>query len=224
MADYKMPSLGADMDTGTLLEWKVKPGDTVRKGQIVAIVDTEKASLEIEIFFEGVVEELLVHAGEKVAVGVVIARVRTPGEAGEALPREGDAPLREGEALPKEGEAPLREGEALPKEGEAPLREGEAPLREGEAPAEPKPAGETHEPVAEGPAPPAPHVPHVTPVAKKIAAEKGVDISVVRGSGIEGAVTRADVEKAATGAAPPAQRSRLSRDAWPRSAASICRA
>jgi pyruvate dehydrogenase E2 component (dihydrolipoamide acetyltransferase) len=91
MADYKMPSLGADMDSGTLLEWKVKPGDTVKKGQIVAVVDTEKASLEIEIFFEGVVEELPDHEGEKVAVGTVTPRA-LPGEAAWRLGEGGEVP------------------------------------------------------------------------------------------------------------------------------------
>jgi pyruvate dehydrogenase E2 component (dihydrolipoamide acetyltransferase) len=81
MADFNMPMLGADMDAGTLLEWRVKPGDRVHRGDVVALVDTEKAAVEIEIFLDGVVEELVVPTGIKVPVGTLLARVRTEGEA-----------------------------------------------------------------------------------------------------------------------------------------------
>jgi pyruvate dehydrogenase E2 component (dihydrolipoamide acetyltransferase) len=76
MADFTMPALGADMDAGTLLEWRVKPGDAVKRGDIVAVVDTDKAEIEVEIFEDGVVEELLVEEGTKVPVGEPLARVR----------------------------------------------------------------------------------------------------------------------------------------------------
>ena len=56
MGEFRMPSLGADMDVGTIIEWLVKPGDAVRRGQIVAVVDTAKAAIEIEAFEEGVVD------------------------------------------------------------------------------------------------------------------------------------------------------------------------
>jgi pyruvate dehydrogenase E2 component (dihydrolipoamide acetyltransferase) len=73
MADFTMPSLGADMEEGTLLEWLVKPGDTVHKGDIVAVVDTAKAAVEVESFVEGVVQQLLVSPGTTVPVGQVLA-------------------------------------------------------------------------------------------------------------------------------------------------------
>ncbi|HUW16080.1 MAG TPA: biotin/lipoyl-containing protein, partial [Actinomycetes bacterium] len=57
MADFRMPSLGADMDEGTLVEWLVAPGDTVRRGDSVAVVDTAKAAIEVEVFTDGVVQE-----------------------------------------------------------------------------------------------------------------------------------------------------------------------
>jgi pyruvate dehydrogenase E2 component (dihydrolipoyllysine-residue acetyltransferase) len=75
MSDFVMPSLGADMDTGTLLEWYVKPGDTVKRGDIVALVDTSKAEIEIEIFEDGAIGELLVQEGSRVPVGTVLATV-----------------------------------------------------------------------------------------------------------------------------------------------------
>jgi pyruvate dehydrogenase E2 component (dihydrolipoyllysine-residue acetyltransferase) len=70
-----MPSLGADMDEGTVLEWLVHPGDRVHKGDIVAVVDTAKAAVEVETFVEGVVAELLVDEGSKVPVGTPLARI-----------------------------------------------------------------------------------------------------------------------------------------------------
>lgn len=80
MIDFKLPSLGADMDEGTLLTWHVKPGDAVKRGQVVAVVDTSKAAVDVEIWQDGVVTELLVQAGEKVPVGTVLARLLAPGE------------------------------------------------------------------------------------------------------------------------------------------------
>jgi pyruvate dehydrogenase E2 component (dihydrolipoamide acetyltransferase) len=70
-----MPSLGADMDEGTLLEWLVAPGDTVHKGDVVAVVDTAKAAVEVESFVEGVIEQLLVEPGTTVPVGEALARL-----------------------------------------------------------------------------------------------------------------------------------------------------
>ena len=69
MGEFRMPSLGADMDEGTIVEWLVKPGDAVRRGQIVAVVDTAKAAIEVEVFEEGVVTEILVGTGDQVAGG-----------------------------------------------------------------------------------------------------------------------------------------------------------
>ncbi|MFM8445568.1 MAG: dihydrolipoamide acetyltransferase family protein [Methylococcus sp.] len=79
MLEFKLPSLGADMDEGTLLDWKVKPGDTVRKGQIVATVDTSKAAVDVEIWFDGSIEELKVSPGERIPVGAVMATLRELG-------------------------------------------------------------------------------------------------------------------------------------------------
>ncbi len=79
-----MPALGADMDEGTLNEWLVKPGDTVTRGQVVAVVETTKAAVEIECWHDGVVAELLVPIGQTVAVGTPLARLLEPGESAQA--------------------------------------------------------------------------------------------------------------------------------------------
>ena len=69
MGMFTMPSLGADMDEGTLLEWLVEPGAAVHKGDVVAVVDTAKSAIDIEVFEDGVVAELLVDPGTSVPVG-----------------------------------------------------------------------------------------------------------------------------------------------------------
>ncbi len=80
MIEFTMPALGADMDEGTLDEWLVKPGDTITRGQIVAVVETTKAAVEIECWHEGVVAELLVPVGQTVAVGTPLATLTESGE------------------------------------------------------------------------------------------------------------------------------------------------
>ena len=80
MIRFELPSLGADMDEGTLLEWRVQPGDTVKRGQVVAVVDTSKAAVDVEIWHDGVVAELLVQPGQKIPVGTLLATLLAPGE------------------------------------------------------------------------------------------------------------------------------------------------
>jgi pyruvate dehydrogenase E2 component (dihydrolipoamide acetyltransferase) len=75
MIEFRMPSLGADMEAGTLVEWLVKPGDTVKRGDVVAVVETQKGAIEIEIFNAGVMSELVVPVGQRVPVGTLLARV-----------------------------------------------------------------------------------------------------------------------------------------------------
>ena len=87
MIEFKMPALGSDMDEGTLDEWLVKPGDKVTRGQIVAVVETTKAAVEIECWQEGTVSELLVPVGETVEVGTPLAMLLAPGERAEKRPR-----------------------------------------------------------------------------------------------------------------------------------------
>ncbi|MGZ5405819.1 MAG: biotin/lipoyl-containing protein, partial [Nocardioides sp.] len=73
MSDFTMPSLGADMESGMLLEWLVAPGDRVHRGDLMAVVDTDKSAVEIESFTDGVVERLLVEPGTRVPVGAPLA-------------------------------------------------------------------------------------------------------------------------------------------------------
>ena len=105
MIDFVMPSLGADMDEGTLDQWLVKPGDSVSRGQVVAVVDTTKAAVEIECWHDGTVQELLVPVGETVEVGTPLARLLESGET--ALPPK-SAARKPATATPPAKSAPHR--------------------------------------------------------------------------------------------------------------------
>jgi pyruvate dehydrogenase E2 component (dihydrolipoamide acetyltransferase) len=133
MLEYKMPSLGADMDSGTLIQWHVKPGDAVKRGDIIADVETEKGVIEAEVWTPGTVAELIIQTGQKVPVGTVLALLIT------------------------------EEGEAVA-----------APLPISIAPSEKRL--------------------RVSPLARKAAAELGIDLALVSGKGEGGAITQTDIE------------------------------
>ena len=165
-----MPSLGADMEVGTILQWLVKPGDTVKRGDIVAVVDTEKATIEIEIFQSGVIDSIVIPEGQEVPVGTLLAIIRGDGEV--AAPAAAPAPVPPPLAAPKP--APV------------------APPPRVAAPIVPKPA------VAP------PHRLRVSPLAMRVALDLKVDLATVKGTGPDGAITKADVERAAKAPQPVA--------------------
>ena len=191
-----MPSLGADMDAGTVSKWMVKPGDEVHRGDIVAVVETEKSTIEVEIFESGVIEEILVPEGEQVAVGTVLARVATA-----AIPAPGRA--RGGQPAAK---APAPK-QAEPK-ARARREKSTAKAPVGGEEATPK-ARARARPASQPPPPPpgraaSAEVPALvtSPMVRHLAEVRHVDLTRVTGSGPGGSVTRADVEHAgpATGA------------------------
>jgi len=118
MVEFRMPTLGADMEAGTLVEWLVKPGDEVKRGQVVAVVETQKGAIEIEIWENGTVDRLVVETGRKVPVGEVLALLRAPGEAVAAAPV---AQARRIEPPPRPEAAPPAPPRAAPAPG-APAR------------------------------------------------------------------------------------------------------
>ena len=99
MSDFRMPSLGADMDKGKVVEWLKKPGDHIARGDVVAVVETQKGAFEIEVFEEGVLSEILVAVGSEVPVGAVLARIDGVG----AAPPAAAPPL-----MPPPPEPPVR--------------------------------------------------------------------------------------------------------------------
>ena len=110
MSEFRMPALGAEMQSGTLVDWRVKPGDHVKHGDVVAEVETEKGVIEVEIFENGVVDSLVVQPGQKVPVGATLAMVRTNGKETEAqvLPAAGSPAARETETATEKRFQPPR--------------------------------------------------------------------------------------------------------------------
>jgi pyruvate dehydrogenase E2 component (dihydrolipoamide acetyltransferase) len=86
MSEFRMPSLGADMEFGTVVDWRVKPGDSVKRGDVVALVETEKGVIEVEIFDNGVIESIAVQPGQKVPVGTPLAILKGNGAAAKPQP------------------------------------------------------------------------------------------------------------------------------------------
>ncbi|MER6630280.1 dihydrolipoamide acetyltransferase family protein [Streptomyces sp. NPDC000987] len=193
MAEFTMPSLGADMDEGTLLEWLVSPGDPVRRGDPVAVVETAKSTIEVECFETGTMTELLVEPGTTVPVGTPLALIgpaaeKTAEPEGAGRPHKPGKPAKAG----KRG-APAEAGRA---EERGPARQ--APKKA--APAAPVPVPEP------APEPPADRLPgHVEagPLVRHLAEHGDVDLENLHGSGPGGRVTRTDVERAAAARAAP---------------------
>ena len=133
-----MPSLGADMEAGTLVQWLKHAGDAVRRGDIIAVVDTQKGAIEIEVFEDGVIDRVEIAVGQKVPVGTVLAVIRGAGAQAAPTPS-------------------------------APIAQRESSERQ-----------------------------RISPAARKLAADLGVDPAGVHGTGPQGAITREDVERAVT--------------------------
>lgn len=180
MATFTMPSLGADMEEGTLLEWLVKPGDTVRKGDIVAVVDTAKAAVEVETFVDGVVQELLVAPGTTVPVGQVLATF------GETAPTAASTPTAAPVAAPTgprpappQVHSPLvrRQAERLGVDLTHVVGTGRAGV------VTRRDVTRAAEAIATRPARPEPSTPgariRVAPYARRLAEELGVDLSAL---------------------------------------------
>ena len=187
------------MEHGKIVEWLVKPGDYVRRGDLVAVVDTDKTVMDVESFQEGVVAELLVDLGETVPVGTPLARItQTPADVG--VPRQEAAPPRAGAAAAAVAAVAVTANEAPPVA--PPVRhlahrlgvdtarihgtgKGGAITRadvEHAVAAAPSAAGRVRS----------------SPRARRLAAELGVELSAVSGTGPEGTVSVADVQHAAT--------------------------
>jgi pyruvate dehydrogenase E2 component (dihydrolipoamide acetyltransferase) len=132
MGEFRMPSLGADMTDGTLVQWSVQAGDRVNRGDIIAVVGTDKADIEVEVYESGVVEKLIAQPGDRLPVGATIAFIRAEGEA----------------AAPSLDKTPT------------------------------------------------PRV-RASPLARRLAEEKGIDLGTVQGTGPQGVIERRDVEMAA---------------------------
>jgi len=143
MIEFKMPSLGADMEDGILRQWRKKVGDVVKHGDIIADVETQKGLIEIEVFDEGKIESLLIKKDQKVPVGTVMALINPQ------INRQ----LTVLTKVKSNGELKIKKALAEP-----------------------------------------PKKVKISPLAKQIAEDNKIDISVLKGSGEDGAITKADVE------------------------------
>jgi pyruvate dehydrogenase E2 component (dihydrolipoamide acetyltransferase) len=167
-----MPSLGADMDAGTITQWLVKPGDRVHRGDIVAVVDTDKADVDVEIFEDGVIDRILVPEGEKVPVGTPLAALAAARAAtAEEPPRPLPEPAPPPEPVPIPEPIPPPNPEPPPVPGPPPIPQGRAAPRPERT---------------------------LSPVLRRLARHLEVDLDTIVGSGPTGAITRADIEAAAT--------------------------
>ncbi len=92
-SEFRLPALGADMDEGTIVQWNVAPGSVVKRGDVVAVVETDKGAIDVEIFQDGVVREIVVQPGTKVPVGTVLALLEGP-EAPSAAEASSPPPTR----------------------------------------------------------------------------------------------------------------------------------
>jgi len=215
MIEFTLPSLGSEMDDGTVLEWKVGVGDRVERGQVVAVVDTSKAAIDVECWHEGTVHEIRARVGEKIPVGAVMATLLEPGEQPAAAPLRSSDPGRHETAdvgAPSQAPAPRTPTAPTPAAARTGTRGRVTPAARRRARAlgiEPDglrgsgPGGAVTLADIEGmesvqaPANP----PAVSPAARRHARERGVDIAAVTGSGPRGAITVTDVERAAASAA-----------------------
>jgi pyruvate dehydrogenase E2 component (dihydrolipoamide acetyltransferase) len=173
----EMPKLSDTMTEGTLLKWRKKEGDKVSAGDVIAEVETDKATMEMEAFDDGILHKFLVNEGSKVPIGGKVALLLGKGE---QPPADGDAPPA-ADSGPSDKKAP-----AL-----APDSSGEkaAPAPSAPAATSPKSAKSAGGRVK------------ASPLARKIAAAKGVDLGSIEGSGPGGRIVRKDVENAQPGAA-----------------------
>jgi len=153
MIEFKMPSLGADMEDGTLIEWRKKPGDLVKRGDIIAEIETQKGLIEIEIFEEGKVDQLLLQVGDKVKVGTTIATIDN-------------------------GPDSQQISESISE-----LQKPEKPI-------------ETRGPFQVQPIETPAHRIKISPLARRMAEDSGIQMGDLTGTGEGGAITREDVELA----------------------------
>jgi pyruvate dehydrogenase E2 component (dihydrolipoamide acetyltransferase) len=217
MPEIQMPKLSDTMTEGTLIAWKKKKGDQVSAGEVLAEIETDKATMEWESPEDGTLTEIYVQEGGKVNVGDKIAFI---GGEGEEAPKEEEEKEEKEEKKEEKEEKPKAKEEEKkdekPKTAEQPKEEKPKTEEKEQKKAAPPQVEKKAEPVEAGvsPAQPARLPPQreearvkASPVARRIAAELGVDLSSVKGTGPEGRVTETDVRSAAKSkqAAPSAK-------------------
>jgi pyruvate dehydrogenase E2 component (dihydrolipoamide acetyltransferase) len=190
-ADIVLPNLGFGMEEGRVLAWLKSPGDAVRKGEPVAEIESDKATVELEAVVDGVLEAILVPADQAVAVGSVLARIRTgaaPAETVSTTPAPVASSETPGRASPvaqrlaQEHQIDLNRVQGTGPNGRILREDVESLIRVGTPFMASAPAGKgSAKPLA-------------APAVRKLARDNGIDLTQVRGTGSEGRIRREDVE------------------------------
>jgi len=181
-----MPALSPTMEEGTLAKWLVKEGDTVNAGDLLAEIETDKATMEFEAVDEGTIGKILIDEGsEGVKVNTPIAVLLEEGESADDISSDASAPKSADTADPAKDEKQGGEGSGAGKSAE--------PVAKSDTPAPAAPKDDSGERI------------FASPLARRIAAEKGLDLRQIKGSGPHGRIVRADVEEAKQPATAPAK-------------------
>ncbi len=182
MIEFRLPSLGADMDEAKLTEWQIAPGDSVHKGQVVAEVETTKSAIEVEAWHDGTVAELKIEVGQTIPVGTVMATFYEPGETPSTVPQtdhDDDASSPPSDVPPAE---PEPEPDRVTVQASPPAATPSAPRASSTVP---RPTGSMSTKRA-----------RISPAALRRARDLGLDPGSLSGTGPGGAITLVDVEHA----------------------------
>jgi pyruvate dehydrogenase E2 component (dihydrolipoamide acetyltransferase) len=188
MADVTMPRLSDTMEEGTIASWLKKPGEKVDRGEVIAQIETDKATMDLTAFEAGTLQEILAPEGSTVAIGQPVARIGSGnGATKAAAPAEKTAPPAAAKSAPPPAE----------KAADAPAAK-DGPPAEATTGAEPRPElrGDATPPPRADQPPSADGKTRASPMARHLAAEHGLDLGSISGSGPQGRVIRADIEAA----------------------------
>jgi len=191
-----MPKLGFDMAEGTLVRWVKNEGENVNKGDVLAEIETDKATVEVESSASGVIRKLLVEAGSVVPIGDPIAIVGSADEKIDEVPTKGTEPKAEKKTDEQSSEELKTEPEG-PKEASQMQKAEGKPSSAVQTPPPAIPVAQAAPSIQEGPV-------KASPLAKKIARDNQVDLSHLQGTGPGGRVVRKDVEAVLSGGQPAA--------------------
>jgi pyruvate dehydrogenase E2 component (dihydrolipoamide acetyltransferase) len=184
-ADVVLPNLGFGMEEGRLISWLKKPGDPIRKGEAIAEIEGDKATVELEAVVDGVLHEVLVEADTVVPIGTVLARIRAGGSAAPATPTPPPAseaarstrPTPVAERMAREHGIDLSAVSATGPGGRITREDVQAAIDQSNGKREPSPGKVL-----------------AAPAVRKLARDHDIDLHEIRGTGRDGHVTRADVE------------------------------
>lgn len=191
MGVFTMPSLGADMEDGTLIEWTVREGDMIKRGDVVAVIETQKGAIEIECFEDGPISEMLANVGEVVSVGAPMAVIGGPFDVQGADPTPPEIPSTQEPQPPASAspEVPAQMSDDVTAEGPSKTPAPRPPDRP-DLPQERSPMDHGKDTKA-------------SPAARARAAEIGLDLTTITGTGPDGVIVLGDLARTTDNAMQP---------------------